>query len=214
MPHLRAALLAATAAVALAGLSASASAQSPRRHVMTISLPGGGTAQIRYTGDVPPRVVFGSAPAALADRMPTGLFGTESPFAMLDRISAEMDLQAAAMFRQAASLGAQAQSGQPIEAAIGNMPPGSGSYSYVSTISGNGVCTQSVEITSAGNGAAKVVRHSSGNCGPQTGGATGAAGSVNLPAARSPNRAPDTLWIKNSNPPPYRGLIQKTSAPQ
>ena len=82
-------------------------------------------------------------------------------------------------------------------------------------MSGNGVCTQSVEITSTGNGAPKVVRHSSGNCGPVAGGTTGAAGgAVALPATPSRGSRPDTLWIKDNAPPPYRGLIQKTALPQ
>ncbi|HEX3536001.1 MAG TPA: hypothetical protein VHU15_04475 [Stellaceae bacterium] len=222
MPHLRTALLAVIAACGMSGVSGLALAQSPqtlRNHVMTVALPDGGTAQIRYTGDVPPQVVFGSGPAAPADWAPLpALFGSDSAFAMLEHISAEMDRRAAAMFRQAASLTTQAQSGEPqsaqaIEAALRNLPPGSSSYSYVSTISGNGVCSQSVEITSTGDSAPKVVRHSSGNCGPETG-APGSVNALGNVPARLPNRRPDTLWIKDSNPAPYRGLVQKTSSPQ
>jgi hypothetical protein len=224
MPHIRTALLAGVAAIAVAGTSGLAMAQSPQTspqtgpqtHVMNVALPGGGTAQIRYTGDVPPQLAFSRGPAALADwsPMPT-LFGPDSPFAMLDRISTEMDLQAAAMLHQAAALTARVPDGQApnsptIEAATRNLPPGSASYSSISRISGNTVCTQSVEVTATGNGTPKVVRHTSGDCGPDV----GAASSVNRPAASAPNRRPDTLWIKDDQPTPYRGLIQKTSSPQ
>ena len=217
MPNFRTALLASAAAIGLAGLPGLAAAQSPptaglQAHVMTVAVPGGGTAQIRYTGDVPPRISFTTEPAALADWAPMpALFGPDSPFAALDRISAEMDRQAAAMFRQAATLTQAAQSGQPIPAALGSTPLGS-SYSVVSEMTGNGVCSQSVEITSTGNGPPKVVRHSSGNCGPAaTGGTVGAAA---LPRAAVPGNRPDTLWIDNPAPTPYRGLIQKTALPQ
>lgn len=213
MRSVRNALLAGAAAIGIAGFSGLAAAQSPPTHVLNVALPDGGTAQIRYTGNVPPQVTFGGGPAALADWAGVStMFGTDGPFAMLDRISTEMDRQAAAMFRQAATLNAQAQSGQPIAAAVPDLPVGSQSYSFVSEMTGNGVCSQSVEITATGNGAPKVVRQSSGNCGPAPAG--GAAGAVALPAAPAPSARPDTLWIKDQNPPSYRGLIQKTALPQ
>jgi hypothetical protein len=212
MRTFRITLLAGTAAIGLAGFSGLAAAQAPQTHVMTVALPDGGTAQIRYTGDVPPRVSFGNAPLAVADwpGMPA-LFGTPAPFAMLDRILAEMDHEAAAMFRRAAALSRAAQSGQALPRTVGTLPPGGQSYTFVSETNGNGVCSQSVEITSAGNGPPKVVRHSSGNCGPATAGAT--PGAVALPSASAPGGRPDTLWIDNANPPPARGLIQKTAWP-
>jgi hypothetical protein len=215
MPAFRTALLAGAAAIGIAAFSGLAAAQSPQVHVMNVALPDGGTAQVRYIGDVPPRVTFSTAPAAIADWAPMpalpAMFGPDSPFAMLDRVSAEMDRQAAAMFRQAEALTTQAQSGQPIPTAVQNLPPGSQSYSFISTMSSNGVCSQSVEITSTGNGPPKVVRHSSGNCGPTAGGTVGAAGDAVAVPAMTPSHRPDTLWIKDNNPPPYRGLIQKTA---
>src|SRR5512146_3288267 len=128
--------LAGVAAITL-GLSGAALAQSPNTHVMTVQLPYGGTAQIRYTGDVAPQVTFSEGPSALAP-LPS-MFGPASPFAALDRISAEMDQQMAAMFRQADRLAADARSGQLSEAALQSLPPGTQSYSFVSTMSGNGV---------------------------------------------------------------------------
>jgi hypothetical protein len=210
MRTLRTAFLAGVAASVI-GLSGAALAQTPRTHVMTVRLPGGGLAQIRYTGDVAPQIVFDEAPAMGDVLSPNSLFGASSPFAMLDRIAAEMDRRAAAMFRQADALAAQARSGQPTEAAFGNLPAGSQSYSSVSTISGNGVCTQSVEITSQGNGAApRVVRRSSGNCGPEA----GSTGSVTLPAAPLPANRPDVVWTNARGHRPYAGLVREIPAAQ
>jgi hypothetical protein len=204
MQRFRTALLGGIAALALAGLAGTAAAQNPNTHTMKVQLPGGGIAEIRYTGNVPPQIVVTDAPASLAafDPIPS-MFGPDSPFAMMERISAQMDRQAAAMFARAESAAAQARSGSPqvLKAALGNLPPRGAGYSYISTISSNGVCTKSVEITSQGNGAPpKVVSHSSGNCGPQG----GVTGPVNLPAARPPaNNGPDLILTKANEPKLY-----------
>jgi len=171
MTRLRKTLLAGAASIGIAvsaAIPGAASAQNA--HVMNVAVPGGGVMQIRYTGDVPPQIVFMPAPAAFDAWMPVAsMFGADSPFAMLDRIAAEMDRRAAAMFRYADAMAARADAGGVIEA-VGGMPPGAPfggeSYSFVSTISGNGVCSQSVRIISRGDGTTPVVeRHSSGNCG-------------------------------------------------
>ena len=210
MRVLRTAALAAVAAAAI-GFGGAASAQTSPTHVMTVALPGGGVAEIRYAGDVPPQVVFGEAPAPFAAWTPVAsFFGPDSPFAMMERISAEMDRQAAAMFRRAEAIAAEARSGQLTEPSFGSLPPGSQGYTFVSTMSGNGVCTQSVEITSQGNGAQpRVVSHSSGNCGTTQ----GPAGSVNLPAAPArPYKQPDLLLTKAGGPQPYAGMVREVAA--
>jgi hypothetical protein len=85
MQLLRTALLAGAAAFAIFG---TASAQTD--NVMTVALPGGGIVGIRYTGNIPPKVVIGEAPPANAAWMPvSSFFGPASPFAMMERISAE-----------------------------------------------------------------------------------------------------------------------------
>jgi hypothetical protein len=211
MRVLRTALLAGVAASAI-GFSGAALAQTSNIHTMTVRLPGGGNAEIRYTGNVAPQVVFSEAPATIGVPvlMPT-LFGANSPFAMLERVSAEMDRRAAAMFREADAMAAQARSGQLTEATLRNLPPGSQSYSFVSTMSGSGVCTRSVEITSMGNGAApRVVSHSSGNCGP----AAGNPGSVNLPAAPAPAKQPDLVLTRAGGAKPYTGMVRQVAAAQ
>jgi hypothetical protein len=66
MQLLRTALLAGAAALAIFG---TASAQTA--NVMTVALPGGGIAEIRYTGNIPPKVVIGEAPPANAAWTPS-----------------------------------------------------------------------------------------------------------------------------------------------
>ena len=223
MRSVRTILFAGVAAAAL-GYAGAAVAQNPATHVMTVQLPGGGVAQIAYTGNVPPRVTLSDAPAPIGVLAPMpSLFGPGSPFAMMQRISAEMDREAAALFRRVELATEQARSGQLTEAAL--RAPGSTGYSYISTMSGNGVCAQSVEITSTGNGPPKVVSHSSGNC--ATSG--GAAGTINLPnpspsfgqpqpvwtsapAPRppaTPAKRPDLLWTSAQGARPYAALVHE-----
>jgi hypothetical protein len=205
----RTTLLACAAAITVAGLSGVAAARDLNTHVMTVQVPGGGVAEIRYTGDVPPPVVFSPAPTALGAFMPfSAFFGSASPFATLDRISAAMDREAANLIRQAEML-ANAPAvapNQPIETALGNLPPGTESYSMVSTWSGNGVCTQSVEITSPANGGRlRVVSRSSGNCGS----APGSAGVIRAPTLPAPTHSPDILETRGTQP--YGGLVREAA---
>jgi hypothetical protein len=202
MRTLRNTFLAGVAAAALAGFSDLAAAETPNTHVMTIALPGGGTAEIRYTGDVAPRVTLNPAADSFDLWSPAAwAFGPNSPFATLDRISAEMDREAAALFRQAQMLASQPP-GQLTEAAARNLPPGTQSWSFVSTMSGNGVCTQSVEITTPANGGPpRVVKHSSGDCGS-------AAGPVALPPAPGPTRGPHLMQAQAPESQPYAGLVR------
>ena len=211
MRKVRAALLAGVAAVAVAGLSGVALARDLDTHVLTVQVPGGGVAEIRYTGDVPPQVVFSPVPTAWGAFMPVGaFFGPASPFAALDRISAAMDREAASLIRQAQML-ANAPAfapNQPIETALGNLPPGTESYSMVSTWSGNGVCTQSVEITSPVNGGKpRVVSHSSGNCGS----APGSTGVIGTPTMPAPTHRPDILETNAHGTSPYAGLVREAA---
>ena len=152
------------AAIGLIGAVAYA-ADAPQTHVLTIPLPGGGVEQIRYTGGVAPKVVVQQpSPAAAAW---AAQFGADSPFAMLDRIQAEMDREIAAILQRSIAVrAAPAMSAGQLRARAGNAPAGARSYSVVSTFSGGHECTQSVEVTSQGPGQPpKVVRQSSGDCG-------------------------------------------------
>lgn len=131
-----------------------------RVHVMNVALPDGSVRQIRYVGEVAPRVVL--VPVAAVSPI-EAMFGGDSPFAMLDQVSAMMDRQADALLRQAAVLSRNAP-GSGVTTA--NLPAGATGYSYTAISSSTaGGCTQSVQMTSFGSGQApKVVRQSSGDC--------------------------------------------------
>ncbi len=152
-------LLAAAGALTIAGVAIAAD----RTHVMNVAMPDGSIAQVRYVGDVAPKVIV--APAA--SLMPVALID-DAPFAMFDRIAAQMDAHMDAMMRQASAMAAAAPAagGQVSEAALKPLPAGTVSYSFTSFSSGNGAsCSQSVQVTSLGaNQAPKVERQSAGDC--------------------------------------------------
>ena len=203
------------AAAAVFGFSGMALAQNSNMHTMTVQLPGGGMAEIRYTGNIPPQVTVSASPAATGDFLPVvSMLGADSPFGMLDRITAEMDRKAAALFRYADAMAARpGASGLTLT----NLPPGIRGFSYISTMSGNSVCTRRTEITATGNGPPRVVTHSSGNCGPEPSlpGNAGwsAPGIVHAPATPAPIKRPDLLWTKNeTTPQPYVTMVRDAAA--
>lgn len=149
--------------VALAGVAAAQSS-----HTMTVRLPDGALEQIQYTGDTPPQVAIIPAPTAFAfGAAPVWTIMPPASFANIQRIMADADRDAAAMWQQAQALASESFSGAngPISIDVANAPPGTRIYAFSSTDTGNGVCTQSTEITSVGpNGQPHVVSHRSGNC--------------------------------------------------
>jgi len=155
-------LLVGIASVALAGGAGLALAQSPDLHTMTVQLPDGGMATVQYTGKVAPKVTFDSSP------LDAGYFAPVWPFAGLDQVAAQMDSQMNAILHQARVMALPVwNSNRLLEANMKNAPAGITSYSFVSTMSGNGVCTHSTEITSNGKGVQpEVTTHTSGDCGP------------------------------------------------
>lgn len=163
MRKLHAALLAAGGLVLAAGAAqahAGANVQAAPLNVMNVVLPDGSTAQVRYKGDVAPRIVMvpvGVRRAALDD-----------PLARLERVSAMMQARHEAMMRQMAAMQRRAmQQGfaQPGRVVVsGNLPAGSYSYTVVSSTSGNG-CTQTVRWNSDGSSQEpRVTRTSAGDC--------------------------------------------------
>ena len=156
-------LITGVAATVIAGVATAAALNT---HTLTVRLPGGGIERIVYTGDVAPRVVV--APAAAPVVWAAGPGFDDTAFAAMDQISAQMDREMAAMLRQADAIESTALAGAgPLTAAsTADLPPGARSFSFVSTASGAGVCSRSVEITSTGDGREpRVVSHSSGSCG-------------------------------------------------
>jgi hypothetical protein len=157
-------LIAGVGAAAIAGVATAAALNT---HTLTVRLPDGGVERIIYTGNVAPRVEV--TPTSLPDPVVwSGEPGfDDTAFAAMDRVSAQMDQEMAAMLRQADAREARALagSGDLTNASTGGMSTGAQSFSYVSTVSGGGVCSRSIEITSSGEGQKPhVVRHTSGNC--------------------------------------------------
>ena len=172
---MRIVLLAGAAGLAVAGLTGMATAQTvtnpEQAHVLNIRLPNGQVEQIRYTGKVPPTVIL-APDAAMAPA-----FGFGSPFAMLERMSADMDRQAAALFHD-----------------VDAIPMNAGGFGVIPAMSGPGVCMRSVQVTYTGDGRAPhVVSQTSGDCGPTH----GSSAPVMLPSAPAPRRAaPDVILAK------------------
>jgi hypothetical protein len=132
-------------AALVAAIGAAAYAERPAVHIAEYRLPDGGVARVRYTGDVPPRLVM--VPAAEA-----------SPFAMVDRIAAMMDAEMEAMMAPVAAGGADA-------VALAAQPAGAHWTSVSRTVSGSKVCTTEVSMVSAGEGKApRVTRRTAGDC--------------------------------------------------
>ncbi|GAA0296792.1 hypothetical protein GCM10009087_03220 [Sphingomonas oligophenolica] len=185
-------LLAGIASLALAG---SAMAATAKNHVLNIALPDGSIEQIHYSGDVAPRVAI-APPREIA--LPVAFAPFEmAPFADFDRIAAAMDRQMDAMMRQASTMAALPVSpdGRIDTAAFGKMPAGTVQYSFVSTSSGKGMCSRSVQVTSFGpNQQPKMVSQSSGDC--------SAMGVQPTPASGTPAAAGKTIPVKQDAAPP------------
>jgi hypothetical protein len=149
-------LLAGAAAAVVAAGTAAYAASRPAVHHLTVNVPGVGVERIDYTGDVAPKVVMLRSPSDAA--------WDASPFAMMDRIAAQMDAMNRAMDRQmAASFGAlQNFALHPDNPAIlASLPSGAQGTA--------GYCARSVTITAMANGARpQVVSHTYGNCGGAT----------------------------------------------
>ena len=165
---LRTAALIAAAVLAAAGLARASAGELAKTHILTVRLPDGSIEQIRYAGDRPPRISFSEEPAPLLSPLFVS-FGPDSPFAVLDRMSAEMDREAAALWNETARLSDFAlwPSGALTEADFGALPPGARGVSIDSTLSGGHVCTRTFEyFASPQGGRPRVVTRTSGDCGP------------------------------------------------
>lgn len=176
MRKIRTAVFASIAALAVVGTAVAASHDN---HVMKLDLPDGSIARIDYQGDVAPKVTVTPAlnfvPVHWIDPF------AAAPFALFDRIAADMDRQTEMMMQQVRShqLPSTAGDGKIDLASFKAMPAGTVSYSFVSTDSGQGTCSRSVQVTSYGpRQQPKVVSTSSGSCRdmPAASTATGSSG--------------------------------------
>ena len=163
MRLIHASLLVGAAVLGLGAFALPAASKDPATHEMTIQLPGGGSETIRYTGEVPPKVIFAADPFGVA--WTAEPFAFDPSFAAIRRIAADMDRQMDAFWRQAQIMASWPAAGGLSQAALSNLAPGSSSYSVVSESFGNNVCTRMTEITASPNGGKpKVVSRTSGNC--------------------------------------------------
>ncbi len=165
-------LTAGAAVVAVAGTAALAGTV----HHLTVALPGGGTETIAYSGDIAPKVTF-LTPQMVRDREGVAVW---SPFAQMDRVSAMMDAMASDMDRQMQVSLLRAQQMQRLapgmtDAALPALPAGTQSYSVTTISTGQGVCTRSVRVTSAGEGAKPQMVSQSSGCGDDAAPAADAA---------------------------------------
>jgi len=208
--RLRIAFLMSALAIAAAELAGPAEARSVARkstdtHVLVVRLPDGSLERIRYAGDRPPQIRFDSQP----DSGFFDPFWPSAPFADLDRISAAMDHEAAALMQQADSM-MQASPGNPTDVDLNRLPAGTQGYSMVSTMSGNGVCTRSIRYFSSADGKPQVESSTSGNCSP------GKAVGAPLPAkAPRPALKPKTSGVieVNARPPVTNGGVLQANLP-
>ncbi|GAA0535957.1 hypothetical protein FHS83_003261 [Rhizomicrobium palustre] len=147
--------------LAAAGLTGLALAAAPAIHELTVDVPGG-IAHIRYFGDKPPKVEVVNM---TEQGIPVGSF-VPSPFAEMDRISAIMDRQMSLMMAQAAMMQreANAMSAAPLYSAQYQAMGQGSPFAFTAIAPGGSYCMKSVQITSNGSGAPKVVSQTSGNC--------------------------------------------------
>ncbi|WBO22688.1 hypothetical protein [Sphingomonas abietis] len=199
-------LLVTSIAAAIAGVTAVAAADRQPVHTLLVHLPDGSVEQVRYTGDVAPHVVL--HPVA-ADPMLAAFGADDSPFAMMDRISAQMDAQMSGLMRQAAMM-QQMTPEQLRQTALAGAPAGAtSSFTMISTSGGNGACSQSIRTVSLGDGRApQVTRTASGDCGSAMQGRSQGLTPTVAPAAKAPPVAtPAVLPVKPVAPKVDRDSI-------
>jgi hypothetical protein len=194
------AALAGVGAVALAG---GAYAADKAVHTMKVAAPDGTVAQVQYVGDQAPRIEF--VPVSRV-AMPVADDPMFADFANIDRVFAAMEQQHRAMMQQMAAMEREmpvAADGRINEAALKSMPAGSVHYSFVSTTSGNGTCTQSYQMTSYGQGRQpKVEQHSSGDC--------TAMGQKPMPAVATPAPSPVKVIPAKAEAPAPKAVDRDT----
>jgi len=168
--------------VAVAALVGFAVGESLNFHTLTVRLPDGGVEKVYYSGQIAPRLTVTPVLAAAPD------WAGEAPVFDMQQASAEMDRDTTSLLQQAEALQAHAlvASGGPRPTML-TAPDGARSFSFVSTLSGLGLCTRSVEVTSLGAGRnPRVVTHASGDCGSATAPRT----QTRAPVAAAPPAAP------------------------
>lgn len=153
------AVLAGIGALALGGTAVAA---APDSKVIRVTYPDGSVQHIRYSGEIAPRILVVPVHRPMLPAM-----SLRQEMIRFDRIVAAMDRRMDMMLRRAARLAAEAPDGeQGVRFVSGEtLPPGTVSYSFVSTTSGGKTCSRSVRVVAADpDQPARVERASSGDC--------------------------------------------------
>lgn len=156
-------------------------------HLLRILFPDGSVQHVRYRGENPFTLIaipVRTAPAPVARRDK----GMSRHFVMLDRLMADMDRRADAMFRQALLAQRSAANGQSGLAVARGLPAGTVRYSFTSVSNGAEKCSHSVRLISLGpDRAPEIVSQSAGDCA----GTPDPASSRPLRAKAAPQSRPD-----------------------
>ena len=216
MQTLRNTLLIGAGLIAAAGLAGQAFAQqkteqSAQMHQMTVRLPDGSLEVIRYSGDQPPVISFRGNPDAASSLIAAfDPFDDASPFADMERISAAMDREMAAMLNNAPLLAQWPDGADNLtKIDLSRLPPGAQGYTMISTTSGKGTCTRTMQYFSTGSGKPQVKTSSSGSCGTLRGsGATPAHAIAPQPSSkRQPSGIIEASYQPNSKTMRTAGLF-------
>lgn len=165
--------------IAALTLGGTAMAAVPESRVVRVTWPDG-SVHVRHSGDVAPVMVSRPAGVAIMVDRPTILvvpvrhsmfpvMSLRQGIVRFDRVMAAIERRMDLAMRQAARLTAQAPGEQQRLRLVSgeSVPPGTVSYSFVSTTSGGKTCSRSVRVIAIGpDQPAKVERASSGDCGP------------------------------------------------
>lgn len=204
-------LLTGICSLALAGVAA---AQAVPKHEMTVALPGGIVEQIQYSGNAPPRIslVPPTPQAAEFYRTPPMQFGPNPPFPTMQRISAEMNSEAALMMREVNALALQPvpSPAQFFSIDARRPPQGMQGFSFVATIAPGQACSESTEIIGAGPGQKpRVITHESGDCHGTSGALSEMPALGQMPFMQSPQ--PDTrLYTAKATAPAAKHAAKLT----
>lgn len=174
--------------VVIAGIGSFAlagSAMAQTTHTMNVRLPDGALEQIQYSGNMPPKVEIVPTPIFVSVMgVPGWAVGPGSPFAQMQRVAVEANREAAVLWRQAEALAAQSPSGAngPIAIDLAQAPAGTRVFRFSARYTGNGVCTENMEVTSIGpHGKPHVISRRSGDCGGPHAAESTQSGSQSLP---------------------------------
>jgi hypothetical protein len=143
--------------LALMPLGGAAAAAQPAWHTMSVELPDGSIAEVRYVGDIPPRVMV--AAPVVQDVAPASYRGIPRARRVIARPEAQPQAR-------------PEPEPTPRLIVAGEMPRGTSyEYSLISTDPEGRVCTQRTEWTSRGYGLEPKITHSDigDGCAVQTG---------------------------------------------